>query len=163
MKDFSGTENIPFIRCRYEYQNEDGTVETIDYMRHSRPTVGGNFFEFVGGVISRVFCKVFGVHSKNAQDGEEIASDYEEAIRIAENHGEAIFYDDLKFRLNGEYKVKYYTTPCKDFLDRGGNMAMVEDFVHYHMTRERPSSEGLQHTLYTTPRSSYPCEEKASD
>lgn len=278
LKDFSGTENIPFIRCRYEYQNEDGSVETIDYMRHSRPTVGGNFLEFVGGVISRVFCKVFRVQPEKAHDGEEIASDYEEAIRIAKDHGEAIFYvvhqrrtpgtveneadstkliesldrkhpnfhvliqsvegplfqrgegydflrtmdhlktalvdsfrdsptspnrvpdavntdeyraflgnlfddvrgiffpdisddheltqeewekmilyfyvfqkDDLKFRLNdGDYKVKYYTTPCKDFLDRGGNMAMVEDFVHYHMAGRGPSSEDLQHTLYTT-------------
>lgn len=35
---------------------------------------------------------------------------------------------DLKFRLNGVngFSLTAYTTPCKDFLDRGGNQAFVE-------------------------------------
>ncbi|MCP5505782.1 MAG: hypothetical protein H7A38_02740 [Chlamydiales bacterium] len=276
MKDFSGTENIPYIRCRYDYQDESGETETIHYMRHSRPTVGGRLIEFVGSLVTRLFSKIFG--NPTAHDGEKIASDYEEAIRLAGDRKEAIFYvvhqrrsqglfeneadsthlienlddkhqnfhtliqsvegplfergegyeffqtmgdlklallqsfenspkapnrlpnavntkeyrqvmgelfddvrsiffsevqdgqsltqsqwekmilyfyvfqkDDLKFRLsNGDHTVKYYTTPCKDFLDRGGNMAMVEDFVHYHMAGAGPSREDLEHTLYTT-------------
>lgn len=279
MKDFSGTENIPFIRCRYVYEDDEGKRKTIHYMRHSRPTVGGNVLQFLGGVVTRLCCRVLGIRSSKALDGESIASDYEEAICIAKERGEAIFYvvhqrrtpgvveneadstklieqldrkhpnfhtliqgvegplfeqgegydfhpsmrvlklalldsfrpdptspnrlpnavsrneayhadlgrmfdevkkiffpevddktplskedwqkmilyfyvfqkDDLKFRLsNDQYSVKYYTTPCKDFLDRGGNMAMVEDFVHYHMADQSPSTEDLEHTLYTT-------------
>lgn len=276
MKDFSGTENIPYIRCRYDYQDRNGNTETIHYMRHSRPTVGGRFVQFAGSLATRLFSKVF--RNPTAHDGEKIASDYEEAIRLAGSRKEAVFYvvhqrrspglfeneadsthlienlddkhqnfhtliqsvegplfkrgkgyefchsmgdlklallqsfenssrapnrlpnavntndyrkimgklfddarsiffpevqdgqsltqsqwekmilyfyvfqkDDLKFRLsNGDHTVKYYTTPCKDFLDRGGNMAMVEDFVHYHMAGDGPSHEDLEHTLYTT-------------
>lgn len=275
-KDFSGTENIPFIRCQYDYNNEDtGKVESIKYMRHSRPTVGGSFLDHLIGMINRIVTKIFGGRLDKVSDGETIASDYEEAIRIAKDQNEAIFYvvhqrratgifenegdgtklieeldekhdnfhvlvqsvqgplferkkeykdlktmdelktalinsfgdspdspnrlpnavrdnyyylqhleeifdevkdiffpdvdqptqdqweqmillfyvfqkDDLKFRLNGDDTVKYYTTPCKDFLDRGGNMALIEDMVHYYMANENPSPEDLKHTLYTT-------------
>jgi hypothetical protein len=280
LKDFSGTENISFVRCRYDYKTEGGDTETIHYLRHSRPTVGGSLSEFLIGVITRIFCTVFHIHQTSPNDGETIATDYEEAIHIAKEQGEAIFYvvhqrrtpgiieneadstkliegldkkhenfhvliqsvegplfnqegryadlrtmamlkyhlcesfktdnpespnclpkavrdekqyhedlgkmfdevrhiffpdvgnftqltpeewqkmilyfyvfqkDDLKFRLSNEnYTVKYYTTPCKDFLDRGGNMALVEDFIHYHMAKNAPTKEDLQHTLYTT-------------
>lgn len=34
--------------------------------------------------------------------------------------------NDLKFRLPN---VRYYTTPCKDFLDRGGAMALIEEVL----------------------------------
>ncbi len=280
IKDFSGTENVPFVRCRYHYRNAaTGEERTIEYMRHSRPTVGGNALQFAGGVASRVFNSVTGSDGPSMHDGESIASDYEEAIQIAAERKEAIFYvvhqrripggieneadstklienldgkhanfhtliqsvegdlfeqkgkyaidptgeshkaalidsfvndknppnrlpnavrgdreyhrflgelydqafqtlfperaqseplsadewkemtlffyvmqkDDLKFRLsNDDYTVKYYTTPCKDFLDRGGNMAMVEDFVHYHMTEDGPTNKDRDHTLYTS-------------
>lgn len=36
---------------------------------------------------------------------------------------------DLKQRLN----ITYYTTPCKDFLDRGGCMALVEERLHDYL------------------------------
>lgn len=51
---------------------------------------------------------------------------------------------DLKLRLN----ITHYKTPCKDFLDRGGMMAMLENIVHLVMSRETVSSEDLDGVLY---------------
>ncbi|MBI3211555.1 MAG: hypothetical protein HYZ47_02585 [Simkania negevensis] len=51
---------------------------------------------------------------------------------------------DLKLRLN----ITHYKTPCKDFLDRGGMMAMLENIVHLVMSKETVSSEDLDGVLY---------------
>ncbi|MCC5832682.1 MAG: OmpH family outer membrane protein [Chlamydiales bacterium] len=57
---------------------------------------------------------------------------------------------DLKFRLNGVngFILSTYTTPCKDFLDRGGNMAFVEDRLIHYMLGEEKDPERMKEALY---------------
>jgi hypothetical protein len=56
---------------------------------------------------------------------------------------------DLKIRLNGvnEFKLTAFTTPCKDFLDRGGNQAFVEDRLHHYMSGEESNSKRMEQAL----------------
>ena len=271
LKDFTATENVPYVRCTYEYENEKGETRKIKYLRHSRPTMGGGIGGFIGGVVSRCATKLFG--GERRHDGEMIAPDYEEGIRALHARGEGMLYvvhqrrsvgvfenegdstaliegldqkhknfhtliqgvegdlysregkyascrtagqlkdalltsfnegpnspnalprlvqnndeykevmvqlfdkvmalyekkdgseitvdewkemtqlfyifqkDDLKFRLPN---ITHYTAICKDFLDRAGNQAMVEDVVHYNMTPDGLSPTDLESTFNNT-------------
>jgi hypothetical protein len=51
---------------------------------------------------------------------------------------------DLKFRLG----ANFYTTPCKDFLDRGGSQALVELILHLYWMKEEDNQEYLSDILY---------------
>lgn len=57
---------------------------------------------------------------------------------------------DLKFRLNGVggFKLSAYKTPCKDFLDRGGNQGFVEDRLMHYMLGIEADPERMEETLY---------------
>ncbi len=57
---------------------------------------------------------------------------------------------DLKFRLNGVhgFRLTAYKTPCKDFLDRGGNQALVEDRLGHYMLGEEANPERMEEALY---------------
>lgn len=57
---------------------------------------------------------------------------------------------DLKFRLESiskDYSIKHYTTACKDFLDRGGCMALVEDRLHDYWLGQENNSQVLEERL----------------
>ncbi len=57
---------------------------------------------------------------------------------------------DLKVRLNGVrgYDLSVYKTPCKDFLDRGGNQAFVEDRLLHYMLRQEGDRKRLEEALF---------------
>ncbi len=57
---------------------------------------------------------------------------------------------DLKTRLNGvnNFKMAAYKTPCKDFLDRGGNQAFVEDRLIDYMLGIETNLKRMEETLY---------------
>lgn len=58
---------------------------------------------------------------------------------------------DLKFRLDsGDYQIKHYTTACKDFLDRGGAMALVEERMHDYWAGKEGDPQILEERLVNT-------------
>ena len=57
---------------------------------------------------------------------------------------------DLKFRLGKDQNmpVSSYVTACKDFLDRGGLMALVEDILHDYWLNKQNDLKALEERLY---------------
>jgi hypothetical protein len=55
--------------------------------------------------------------------------------------------NDLKFRLGN---VTHYTTACKDFLDRGGCMALIEERLHDFMLEQENDLKLQQKRLVNT-------------
>ncbi|MFY7843147.1 MAG: hypothetical protein ACOVOR_03935 [Rhabdochlamydiaceae bacterium] len=56
---------------------------------------------------------------------------------------------DLKFRLSKEgFPVTYYTTACKDFLDRGGVMALIEDVLQDYILGNQDKEERIKENFY---------------
>lgn len=92
IKDFTVTENVPFVRNIQVFKNSKEETREIKYLRHARPTMGGTFREFVEGVISRIFHAIFGTMKDRTRDGEKIAPDYIEAIRALKDDGGAMLY-----------------------------------------------------------------------
>ena len=57
---------------------------------------------------------------------------------------------DLKFRLNrvNGFRLTAYKTPCKDFLDRGGNQAFVEDRLLHYILDQQDNPQRMEEALY---------------
>ncbi|MGA8163639.1 MAG: hypothetical protein WB791_01275 [Waddliaceae bacterium] len=57
---------------------------------------------------------------------------------------------DLKFRLgeSSGFPIQHYTTACKDFLDRGGNMAMLETILHLYWMHQENDPSKLEDIFY---------------
>lgn len=122
LKDFSGTENTPFVRCSYDLE-KGGEVRRVKYHRHSRPTVGGSILRYVTGFVHRLLGIARG-------SGETIAPDYEMAIEAAKAEGEGIFYVVHQRSNTGVFEIEGESTEViKELQDRHDNFHVLQQTV----------------------------------